>query len=183
MLNITRRSRHPFCVSLFAGLVLVLLAGHAEAQTSWYTAGSTGTVDEADVSEVMFDSAAAALRPTAPAQAVAVIRYHISAVNTSYPWRYLTLKMTYQRPDDWSYAAATLKRVRFDDGATSAVMSVNAWDQPPAAGTQVVQKTIACSCFYAEEGRDYAYYVEVTLWKPQAASNPRVLALQMRIHD
>jgi hypothetical protein len=120
--------------------------------------------------------------PAGRQDTVAVIRYPISAVNPGYPWPYLTLKMTYQRPDDWSYAAATLKRVRLADGATSVVMSVNAWDQPPATGTQVVERTIACTCFYDEQGRDYAYYIEVTLWKPQAASNPRVFAVQLFDH-
>lgn len=152
---------------------------------TWTATGSTGLVDEADTGEVTFDSVGVAFRTTAPAQSVAVIRYPISLVPVAQYTNYsahtrVVLAMAYQRPDDWSYAVATLKRVRLADGTTSALGSVNAWDNPPSPGTQVVEKSISCQsvCFTGE----YAYYVEVSLWRPYATNNPRVVALRAQAY-
>jgi hypothetical protein len=155
---------------------LVLLAGKSEAQNPWTVSGSTGIVDEADTSEVRFDTAAVGFRPTAPAQSIAVIRYPVSQVIAP---GCLRLSMSYERPDDWSYAAATLKRIQLTDGATSVVTSVNAWEQPPAANTQIIERE-------TPHGWDYslfAYYVEVVLWKPEATNNPRVVGLRVYVRS
>jgi hypothetical protein len=158
---------------------LVLLAGQAEAQTAvhWRVSGSTGIVDEADTSEVRFDTAAVGFRPAAPAQSVAVLRYPISEM---YVPGCVRLGMWYERPDEWSYAAAVLKRVRLTDGATSIVKAVNAWDQPPAPGTQMIERETSVPW---DLGVSAAYYVEVTLWKPEATNNPKVVGLRVVVRS
>jgi hypothetical protein len=172
MLNISsyvRRGVTPFvCASL------VLLAGQAEAQFFWRVSGSTGIVDEADVSKVRFDTAAAGFRPAAPAQSVAALRYPVGQMAGP---GCATLGMSYERPDDWSYVAATLKRVRLTDGATSIVTSVNAWDQPPAPGAQMIERAASVPW----ELVPAAYYIEVTLWKPQATNNPKLVGLRVLV--
>jgi hypothetical protein len=164
---------------------LVLLAGQSGAQQPtalpnlWWTAsGSTGIVDEADTSELRLDTATVGFSPTAPAESIAVVRYPLNYPlyhNFTDGRAYVALTMSYERPDDWSYAAATLKRVHLTDGAPSVVLSVNAWDQPPTGTTQVVTRATR----FDGAWRDYAYYVEVVLWKPEATNNPKVVGLKV----
>jgi hypothetical protein len=165
-------------VSLVVCASLLLIAGQSEAQVSypWAVSGSTGVVDEADASEVRFDTAAVEFRPSAPAQSVAVIRYPASQ---TYGPGCLKLSMWYERPDDWSYVAASLKRVRLTDGATSVVTSVNAWEQPPAATTQTIERMVPLPWDYSPS----AYYIEVVLWKPEATNNPRVVGLRAYVRS
>ena len=196
MKTLSSRSGLVLAPVLCALLLLDAENTHAQLASlgSWTAAGSTGIVDEADVSEVVFDTAGVALRLTAPAQARAVLRYPITFAPAGsyslifdgeqiiYSFRSsptVRLALTYERPDEWAYAAATLKRVRLADGITSVLGSVNAWDLPLAPGTQTVEKTIACApaCFFP--GGEFAYYIEVILWKPYAPSNPRVVAVRL----
>ena len=98
----------------------------------------------------------------------------------SYPAGYhdrLRLTLTFQKPDEGAYAAATLKRVSLSDGAVTSIASVNTGSHIPGPAIQAADRTISCAaaCF---ESSVYAYYVEVVLWKAAAASQPRVLGLK-----
>jgi hypothetical protein len=164
-------------VAFCAMFVLSAERVHAQSWSGYRMAsGSTGIVDEADVSEVAFDTTGVRFRSTAPAQSVAVIRYpvnfHLRDAAT-----HLELTMSYQRPDEGSFAVATIKRVRLANGVTSVVGSVNAWETAPGPGVQMVTKSFACDsgCWFGE----YVYHVEVQLWKPEVTNSPRVVGLRL----
>ena len=189
-----RCARLVFTCVLYSTFALLFGVERAEAQwggtPAWTAVGSTGIVDEADTSEIAFSTTAVGFKSTAPAQAMAVVRYPVSLLPSDvtfyregwyvFPFTRFTLTMLYERPDEGSYAAATLKRVRLADGTTSALMTVSAFDNLPAPGTQLTDKTLTCSslCFDPSE---YAYYVEVVLWKPEVANNPKVVALRVML--
>jgi hypothetical protein len=174
----------------------LLSAEPASAQwygaAAWSVAGSTGVVDESSTSIVMFDNTAGvAFRATAPAGSVATIRYPVSSLPWGTIWRpgdithiypnsRLRLSMTFRKPDDNSYAAATLKRVRVSDGVVSSLASVNSFGYFPSPDVQLSERTISCGEDACVSPSEYAYYIELVLWKPEIANDPRVVAL--RVH-
>jgi hypothetical protein len=193
MERVSRRSRLVIGPVFCTGLAILLSAEPARAQlwhTAWSAPGSTGVVDESNTSIVTFDSIAAALRATASAGSVAVIRYPVTSLPSAVyvpglgayvPLVHLRLTMAFQKPDEGSYAAATLKRVRLSDGVASLVASVNSVAHVPAGGTQLEERAIVCAtaCFQPFE---YAYYVEVVLWKPDITNNPKVVSLWVSVY-
>ncbi|HEY7500441.1 MAG TPA: hypothetical protein VH740_18105 [Vicinamibacterales bacterium] len=190
--NHLRRPRTVLASSA-AALLLLLSAQPAGAQSfsgaaAWSSAGATGIADESSTSIVAFDNAGGVgIKLTAPAGSVAVLRFPVSFLPSL--WNtgplleldHLKLTMTFRKPDDASYASATLKRVRVSDGAVSSMASVNTFGFLPAAAAQQSERAINCGedvvCINPYE---YAFYVELVLWKPETTSDPRVVAL--RIH-
>ena len=88
--------------------------------------------------------------------------------------------MTFRKPDDDSDASATLKRVRVSDGVVSSMASLNTFGFLPAAAAQQAEKKISCGennpCILPY---DYAYYIELVLWKPEITNDPKVVALRV----
>jgi hypothetical protein len=178
---------------LVAGLVLVSTGLTASGQVpeviskhNWSAAGSTGVADEDSAAAIRLDTASASIRTTAPAQTVAVLRYPVagvvgSEVNFYVGWVFndnYTLSLTFQKNDDQAYAAATLKKVRLSDGFTTSMSGVNSMAAAASPSPQTATRTFACSgvCFNT---KDFAYYVEVVLWKPLATSDPKVFGLSV----
>lgn len=158
----------------------------SSSNLNWSAAGSTGIVDESSAGLVTLDGAAASIRPTAPAQTVAVLRYPVTSVlpyganlnlGTVF-FRTYTIALTFQKNDEQAYAAATLKRVRLSDGFTTSMSGVSSLGTLPGPVPQVLARTFNCTeaCF---DPISFAYYVEVVLWKPLATSDPRALGLRI----
>jgi len=193
--NVPRRSQLMLAHIACAGLGLLLSAEQASAQvftgaSAWSVAGSTGVADESSTSLVAFDNTAGvAFRPTAPAGSIAIIRYPVSFLPStrydvftgwSYVFNHLRLAMTFRKPDDDSYASATLKRVRLSDGVVTSMTSVNTFGYLPGTNAQQSEWTIACGESACISPSEYAYFIELVLWKPQIANAPKVVAL--RVH-
>jgi hypothetical protein len=188
--------RSLFVQAAAAGLALALGAAPARAQAlsgppAWSTAGSTGIVDESNTSIVAFGNTGnVSLKPTAAAGSIATVRYPVSFLPTHlyidnsnvifYAFDRLTLSMTFRKPDDNSYASATLKRVRLSDGAVSNMASVNTFGFLPGAAFQQSERTVGCgeevACINAAE---YAYFIELVLWKPESTNDPQVVGLRV----
>ena len=87
--------------------------------------------------------------------------------------------MTFRKPDDKAHASATLKRVRLSDGLVSSVASVNT-GVPPGTAAQQSERTVSCGedvpCVNPYE---YAYYIELVLWKPESTNDPQVVGLRV----
>ena len=179
------------------GLVAVMAAtlAHTPAEAQWYgqalwsAPGSTGIVDESSTSLVVLDTTNASFNPAAPAGSLATIRYPMTSLPRgpdllahgfvyTGTWSRLKLALAFEKNEEGAYASAALKRVRLADGTVSTVASVSSVQHIPGAGIQLAERRIVCDsgCLNAFE---YAYFVEVLLWKPYASSNPRVVALQV----
>jgi hypothetical protein len=195
MRNILHRSHLVVAPVACAGLAVLFGAAPARAQAlvsaaAWSVAGSTGVVDESSTSLVAFDNTGGvSIKLTAPAGSVAVVRYPVSflpthtyGIHTGFydTLDTVSLVMTFRKPDDNSYASATLKRVRVSDGVVSSVASVNTFASVPAAAAQQVEKTTSCGenepCINTYT---YAYYIELVLWKPDATNDPKAIALRV----
>jgi hypothetical protein len=180
---------------LIATLLLLLSPEPARAQVftgapAWSVAGSTGIADDDSTSIVSFgNTGGVGIKLAAPAGSIAVLRYPVSflpslvyGVHTGFysTLDRLRLTMTFRKPDDTSYASATLKRVRLSDGVVSSVASVNTFGFPPGAAAQQSDKTVSCGdevpCISPYE---YAYYIELVLWKPDSTNDPQVIGLRV----
>jgi hypothetical protein len=188
--------RSLFVQAAAAGLALALSAAPARAQAlsgvpAWSTAGSTGIVDDANTSIVAFgNTGGVSLKPTAPAGSIAVVRYPVSFLPTHlyndigsvgyFAFDHLRLSMTFRKPDENSYASATLKRVRLSDGVVSSVASVNTFGSLPGASVQQSERTIGCGDEVAcVNSYEYAYFIELVLWKPESTNDPQVVGLRV----
>jgi hypothetical protein len=180
------------------GLVALLAAtlAHTPAQAQqwygqalWSAPGSTGIVDESSTSLVVFDTTSASFNPAAPAGSLATIRYPMTSLPAgpdvflngfifTGTWRRLKLALAFEKNDEGAFASAALKRVRLADGTVSTVASVSSVQHIPAAGIQLAERRIVCDsgCLNSFE---YAYFVEVLLWRQFGTSTPRLVALQV----
>jgi hypothetical protein len=182
-----------------AGLVaaLILLPTHATAQWigmggEWSAPGSTGVVDEASMPFVMFDHAKAAVRPTAPTGSSVLLRYPVvlssgwvnilpdSPYNLADAYSRATLTLSFQRNDEHGQIVALLRRVRLSDGETTLMLAVDGNASPSSPGVQTVTRNLECHapCILPDE---YAYWVEVALWKVRATSDPKVVGVGVRL--
>jgi hypothetical protein len=181
------------------GLVVLMAATFADTpaeaqqwlgQAVWSAPGSTGIVDESSASRVVFDTTSASFNPAAPAGSLATIRYPVTSLprGPDYvtpngfvftgAWPRLKLALAFEKNDEGAYASATLKRVRLVDGEVSTVAAVSSVQHIPGAGIQLAERRIVCDggCLNPSE---YAYFVDVLLWRQFGTSNPRVVALQV----
>jgi hypothetical protein len=184
---------------LIAGLTLQ--PSHAAAQWvgvagAWSAPGSTGVVDEQSAPLVTFDHATAAVRPTAPAGSVVVLRYPVFLSGTWTLWqpdpidntghflagyyRHAKLSLSFQRNDDVGQIVAILRRVRLSDGETTVMAAVDGNASPPSPSVQTVTRPLECleSCIQQDL---YAYWVEVALWKIRATSAPKVVGVGVHL--
>jgi hypothetical protein len=197
----TRISHSLVAACLGLGLVHLTHPAAASAQywtglPAWSAPGATGVVDESSTTIIAFDTPAVGLKPSAPASAVAVLRYPVGPLPSQWGHvvvsgsgeafvsggnlGHLRLTMTFQKPDEGAYAAATLKRVSLSDGAVTSIASVNTGSHIPGPAIQAAERIISCAetCFVSSA---YAYYVEVVVWKAAADSQPRVLGLRVQL--
>ena len=180
-------------IGLVALMAATLAHTPAEAQyygqALWSAPGSTGIVDESSTSLVVLDTTSASFNPAAPAGSLATIRYPMTSLPRgpdllangfvyTGTWRRLKLALAFEKNEEGAYASAALKRVRLADGTVSTLASVSSVQHIPGAGIQLAERWIVCDsgCLNASE---YAYFVEVLLWRPFGTSNPRVVALQV----
>jgi hypothetical protein len=181
-------------IGLVALMATTLAHAPAEAQqwyghALWSAPGSTGIVDESSTSLVVLDTASVSFNPAAPAGSLATIRYPMTSLPAGPDvflngflfvgnWRRLKLALAFEKNEEGAYASAALKRVRLADGAVFTVASVSSVQHIPGPGVQLAERRIVCDsgCLNTFE---YAYFVEVLLWRPFGTNNPRVVALQV----
>jgi hypothetical protein len=164
---------------------------------AWSSPGSAGVADESSVPLVTFDHAKAAVRPSAPAGSLVWLRYPIFLSRT---WSvaipdpsgntpgifqsgyYINAKLTlsFQRNDEGALILALLRRVRLSDGETTTMTAVDGLSSPPSPGVQTVSKNLYCAegCVQPDQ---YAYWVEVALWKVNATSDPKIVAVGVHL--
>ena len=179
-------------------MALMLLPSSASAQwlgigAAWSAPGSTGVVDEANMTHVLFDQAKASVRPSAPVGTLVWLRY---PVVLSASWMYWSpiaphnvlgyythakLTLSFQRNDESALILASLRRVSLTTGETTLMMSVDGLASPPSADLQTVTANLTCGDEGCIRPDIYAYWVEVALWKVKAASDPKVVAVGVHL--
>lgn len=103
-----------------------------------------------------------------------------SSYNTANAYSQVTLTLSFQRNDEFGQIVALLRRVRLSDGETTLRLAVDANASPSSPGVQTVTRNLACheACILPDE---YAYWVEVALWKVKATSDPKVVGVGVRL--
>lgn len=154
----------------------VLLAGLttlANAQTKpWTTAGSAGTVDETDVSEIRLVQGEAQMNPAAGIGTVSTIRYNVVATNDLGGLSIPRLTVRYRTGDGTGRVIVRLKRYNFDPGGAAVVVGDLDSNDHPATGAAYVTRTkTLCGAAPFDFVRN-AYFVEVEFRKNGANGTP-----------
>lgn len=168
------------CAGVRIGVLFASLAIIASAQTKpWTSAGSTGTVDESDTSEIRFVLGEAQMVPTAPAGTTSVIRYNVVAVDDTIPLGAPRLTLRYRTGDGTGRVLVRLYRYNFLPGGAANLMQQFDSNAFPATGAGYVTRTVL-NC--AAPGFDFAnnaYFIEVEFQKNGTGGNPGLGTLKI----
>lgn len=157
----------------FAALALFLAAIPAAAQQGWTAAGSTGTVDEANLGMYATNLASFGFQP-APTGTV-VARYNVTnafggGFTDTPPWN--VLEMTYFDNSPQSQVSAILFQVNRCTGAISVLCSMNSID---AAANSCQTCTFGGPINFATS----MYFVEVRVSRSVNTVNPQLIGLRI----
>ena len=165
---------------LSAVLLMGLMAVAAQAQTKpWTAAGSTGTIDESDASEVRFVLGEAQMAPAAAVGTTSVIRYNVVAVDDAATLGVPRLTIRYRTGDATGRVVARLYRYNFNPGgAASAILTFDS-SAHPATGAAYVTRTLTSCAAPALDFADNAYFVEIEFRKGGVSGNPWLGTLKL----
>jgi hypothetical protein len=169
--------------SLLWIMVCVFVAGPASAQVCWTVAGSTGTVDEEDLSRVSMANANLQVNSSAPLPAVVGARYSVTGIaeDTGAPSRYWTVSLRYRDngngPD--ARVQVMLQRQSFGTGAFTTLLNFDSNLYTQASGFQTINFASACVAGGGFSFFSNVYFVEATLTKSSAVGNPALQVIQV----
>jgi len=166
---------------LWSALAIMLLNGaSAMAQVKcWTTPGSTGIVDEADLSTVLLGSPLARVNPAAPLPTTVDLRYDVVAVDGLFGGDQQRMTIRYRDEGAGAQVRVFLRQYTIGTGFTTTplVFDSNAFPQLP--GFQVRSVGTACFGGFTFDFVNNVYFVEVELIKTTTAGNPVLGALQI----
>lgn len=166
---------------LRAAVLLTSLAAVAHAQPRpWTTAGSAGTVDEADTADVRFVQNDASLVPGAAVGTTATIRYNVVAVDGAAGGLGALPRLTvrYRTGDATGRVIVRLKRYPFAGGAPATVLEFTSAAHPATGGGYATQEKKDCAAPSLDFNLN-AYFVEVEFQKNGAGGSPALGAVKM----
>jgi len=172
--------------SILVGLtVTVMLLCHTAAVSAqdrcWTTAGSTGTVDEADLNIVTLTDNTAAIS-SAVTNATGDIRYNVVAVDGVFGGERNTKRLTVRFADNGT-AARVIVRVRRVHIFTGVLTTLHTLDSnnpvyPPQTGAQTASEPFNCED-PEFDFENYIYYIETQLIKTGTGGTPLIRSLQI----
>lgn len=163
---------------------MVILGGttsvRADFFAPWTTAGSTGTVDESDTSNVIFSSSYATVRSTVSSTTVD-IRYNVVAIDglLSSGEGYF-LKVRFRDNGTSARVRLFLKEHNIDTGTTVTRMSFDSDTYTSSSGFQT-QSIPFCSPGWSFDFVNKIYYIEVQLIKGTTGGTPAIDAIQIGV--
>jgi hypothetical protein len=163
-----------------AGLVLtaalVTPAGALAQNAPWTSAGSAGTVDEADTGIVVFNQGIATLSAAAAVGATLDIRYNVVAVDGVFGGDGIALTARFRDAGASERVILRLKRYSLVNGVTQTVLTLDSNAYPAAASFQT-RSVGAC-----DVGLDFfnnVYFVEAQLIRSGAGGAPQLGGLKV----
>lgn len=168
---------HIACRASAMAVVLAAgFAGPAYAQLHpWTAAGSTGTVDEADVGLVDFDTGQARMRAAAAAGSTLSLRYSIvSLVGFSGPGQYL-MRVRFRDNGAASRVQLHLRRYNSANGTLTPLNDFDSNVYGAAAGYQTQTRCIGLNWDFLAG----PHYIEAVLTKSGAAGQPALATIQL----
>lgn len=169
--------RRPLFIlaNVMAGILSLgcLNIARADNFEPWTTVGSAGTVDEADLSEVLFTGGIASLRTTLPAQASLTIRYNVVAVDGLLQGGdAVNMKVRFRDNGANARVSVALRQYNFNTGLTTTRITFDS--NSFAASNSYQVQSVNSRCFSGNffDFFNNAYFVEVTLIKTGSGGDP-----------
>ena len=168
--------------SILAGMaVTVMLFCHAAAVSAqdrcWTTGGSTGTVDEADLSLFTLTDNTAAISG-AVTTATGDIRYNVVAVDGVFGGEQKMLTVRFADNGPAAQVLVRLQRVHIFTGVLTTLVELNSNDYPPSTVAQT--RSEAFNCGGPEfDFENHLYYIEAKLIKTGADGTPLIRSIQL----
>jgi hypothetical protein len=169
---------------LLAGLaVTIILFCHVATISAqdrcWSTGGSTGTVDDADLSLFTLTDNTAAISGAITA-ATGDIRYNVVAVDGLFSGERGTKTLTVRFADNGPAAQVLvrLQRVHIFTGVLTTLVELNSNDYPSSTVAQTRSETFNCDS-PGFDFENHIYYIEATLIKTGAAGTPLIRSIQL----
>lgn len=151
----------------------------ALADSPWTSAGSAGTVDEADLTLVSLSGPYASVVPAAAAGTTVDIRYNVVAVEGLHGWDGYQLKVRYLDNGAGARVIVRLKEYNINNGNTYTRMT---FDSDTFAASPAYQtRSIDSGCWpgWAFNFGTSIFYLEVELQKTGAGGGSGISALQI----
>ena len=181
----TKRSAGSILVGLTVAVMLLCHAAAVSAQSQcWTMAGSTGTVDEADLDIVTLADNTAAIS-SAVTMATGDIRYNVLALNGVFGGAMNGKALTVRFADNGPAAQVNVQvlRVHIDTGVLATLGGLNSNVYPPSTVAQTQTEVINCQGPELDF-QNHIYYVEAQLIKTppdegEPPGNPLIRSIQI----
>jgi hypothetical protein len=168
--------------SLLAGLaVAVMLLCHAATVSAqdrcWTTAGSTGTVDEADLNLVTLTDNTAAIS-SAVTNATGDIRYNVVAVDGVFGGDRHAKSLAVRFADNGENARVLvhLRRVHIDSGVLTTLTTLDSDNYPASIVAQTQSQVFNCGD-PEFDFENHIYYIEAQLIKTGSGGTPLIRSI------
>jgi hypothetical protein len=164
-------------------------ADDAVTSKLWTTVASAGTVDDADVGEVVFTGSLAKLQipvltdqttkaTSASLSSSAVIYYNVVALDGLFFGEGATLRARFLDNGDQAQVILHLKEVNLDTGVTTTKMTLDSNKFPSASAFQT-QSVSKCGSGSGFNFANRAYFIEAQLIRTGPNGNPGLAAIQL----
>jgi hypothetical protein len=170
-------------VGLWLILVLGLVIGSssmASAQVDpWTAVGTTGTVDEEDLSIVdMVGTATVQVKSTAPLPSTVDIRYNIVAVEGVFsPSEGISMQVRFRDNGTGGRVVARLRQISFSTGAITTLLVLDSDTFPASNGFQT--RSVSTCGGNVFNFLNNAYYIDLTITKFNTTGAPALQLLQV----
>ncbi|HEX4959598.1 MAG TPA: hypothetical protein VF173_02070 [Thermoanaerobaculia bacterium] len=174
-------------VSLLGLVVYLLLARSASAVQCWTVGGSTGTVDEENLSQVSMANSDLQVSSTAPLPASVKARYAVTGIfeDDFTVARQLSISLRYR--DNGSLGDGRVQvlfqQQAFATGALGTWLNFDSNNSPQASGFQKIGFSTPCETGGGLSLLNNLYFFEVTLTKNVASANPTLEMIQVCVND
>ncbi len=152
-------------------------AGIAQAQQPWTAVGSTGVVDEQDLSLFDFVNGEARVVSTAPAPSTLNLRYNVVALEElnsgfSTPYRF---KVRLRDNGTGSQVLLRLKTVSFATGLATTIATIDSNAVPPSPSYQNRELCVLLDFDFVNN----AYFIDADLIKSSTSGTPALSLIQI----
>jgi hypothetical protein len=149
----------------------------------WTTVGTAGTVDEADLHDVLFVKGIARIKPTAADSSTVVLRYNVtSTADLNDDGVNVAMSVRFRDNGGNARVRLYLRGYNINNGSTITLLSLDSNDY--AAASYYQQQTVQDDCAGVHFDFDnYAYYVEAHLSRTNTTGHPALSIIQIRDND
>lgn len=160
------------------GVLCLTSAAFTDFTLPWTSAGSAGTVDEADLGIVSLSSPYVTLTGAAPAGSTVDVRYNVVYLTGLQGFDRFLLRVRFLDNGNGARVIARLKEYDITNGNTLTLLTLDSNDFAGGAGYQIHEESSECWVHWFDS-RDKVYFIELELQKSAAGGSAGVAAIQI----